>query len=108
MPKENDKNREIYYACERTRQFMFMRAAFGKTTSQRIVDLTRKDGSLINSLIAKNDWETLFKNQDWLGLLEGAQNLSMMENDRLKSQLETIMQYFPEETAGYLISATFI
>ena len=95
-----NKNFLIYYACERIRIFLSLYAGKEKTFNQSIIDKTCKE-SKIDSLIQARNWRDLFSNADWLRLLEETQNLSS-ENEFLKEHLETIMRFFPEETAGYL------
>ena len=112
MEPSNDQ--KIYYACERVRIFCFMRA--GKPImkskddekigdflgAKRVTDSLCK-GSLISSIIENHKWEELFANEDWLSVLEMAQNLNSLEAGTISKELETIAMFFPEETKGYII-----
>jgi hypothetical protein len=72
-----------------------------------IVEKTSK-GSLINHLISTEKWEELFKNPDWLNVLETIQNLNTMRNGVYTKYLQTIYKYFHEETEGFLCEAFFL
>lgn len=60
-------------------------------------------GSVIDNFVQIQNWETLFKNQDWLSLLSTAENVNILLGDKLSPYLATICKYFPNETKGHLI-----
>lgn len=103
---------EIYFACERIRTFCFFRA--GKhimsgndsstlSTPSNITKMVSQ-GSEIFALISRRDWQNLFANQEWLSLLEDAQNLNSLEDGTITPQLKVIAESFPKETSGYIFS----
>ncbi len=105
----------IYYACERIRLFCFTRAGKQVLTSKSVSELNEHPGakkiiaavhkgSLIHSLISKNDWKSLFENEEWLSLLDMAQNLNSLEEGTVTEQLKTLAELFPEETRTYIFT----
>ena len=100
---------KIKNACNLIRKFHFGLAGvyFFETEEKQVMDTTigivrdTADGSPIDVLIENNKWETLFKNQRWLLFLEGAQNLSVLDQ-RLVAPLKLLTEFFPEETKMHI------
>ncbi len=69
---------------------------------ESVASIMGKD-SLINSLVQSGEWETLFKDEQWLSALKEAQKLNMFNGDLWRKNLLTIAHYFPEETKEYLM-----
>lgn len=53
--------------------------------------------SELAKLIQQWKWEELFANQDWLDLLESADNLNTLRHGELTEHLGTLVRYFPEK-----------
>ncbi len=106
-----EKNDQIYTACERIRLFVFAKMGCiimkGNTCNTGSAIKTILDnlvqGSDINSLIDKKDWENLFKNQEWLVTLSLAQNLNSISERSITFHLKIIQHHFQNETKGYLL-----
>ena len=104
------KNAKIKEACNLIKGFHFLLAGstFFETRDESVMETTAgvvKDtinGSPIDVLIEKNNWEELFNNQRWLTFLRGAQNMSVLEKG-LNAPLKTLSEFFPKETENHII-----
>jgi len=103
-------NQQVQDACTFIRAYHFKSASdsFFSTEDQQVHDLTERimndlcEISPISILIKKNDWGELFKNERWLGFLQGALNYSAMDN-KLTYPLKVLSEAFPLETEYYII-----
>jgi hypothetical protein len=103
--EDNDK---IHYACNSIRSLMTVSSAMAalKNPGSGITEIVAKTDhdSLINKLIVERNWEKLFKNEEWLNVLEGAMNLNTLQGGTYKKYLITIAEFFPNETELHIIS----
>lgn len=109
--RSNDENKQIYDLCQDIRSFCFANASREIITNKdhskgafHVIERTSIDESPIGILIKKQDWETLFNNEEWLVMLEGAQNLNILyKYEPVKNALKKILELFPKETEGRII-----
>ena len=104
--RNEEENKRIYYLCQTIRTFMFGNAAhevmnsdFKNKEALDAVEKTAADTSKIGILIKKRDWSTLFNDEEWLCLLEGAQNMLCLTYwGEANKALREISKMFPRET----------
>ncbi len=99
------QDQEIYTACESIRSFMVVSAAThgascrGQVGEGAISTVQNAgQGSHIFANISQFEWDKLFKDKEWLSILEGATSLNHFSNGRHSESLRKIHSYFPKET----------
>ena len=100
------ENKEVYYLCERIKLFHFCTvwSIDWNNGSPKVSELQRKTGktSDINMFIAGHDWNNLFKNEEWLQLLEDVQNYNCL-NPLVTKELRRLSELFPKETELHIV-----
>jgi hypothetical protein len=86
------ENKELYFACEKVRIFLITKEGMNQENKLG-------KGSIIGSLISAEDFDSLFKNPDWLMFLEAAGNVNCFHNWRIKKDLKTIISAYPKTKA---------
>ena len=106
VTRSKEENKQIYNLCQTIRSFCFVNAAKeyinteGKSRgSFHIIQRTSIDESEVGLLIKSKNWDTLFSNEEWLVMIEGASNLNIMYQYKpVKEALIGIVKFFPKET----------
>ena len=105
-----DVNYQTHYACNliRLSWFVYALGMVKRSEKDGMSELGKVGkGSVINSLISRNDWKNLFKNNEWLEILSAVQNINSLvepkkERDLIYKQLNYLIGVFPKETAGFI------
>ncbi|MEI8270729.1 MAG: hypothetical protein WCG45_05140 [bacterium] len=98
------KNLEIREACQTVLNICNNYAKQHKSMplAKKMLEET-KENSLFNNLVENFMWAELFENKSWLLLLTATQNLIFTKSgNTIIEKINLILEYFPEQTKGYI------